>query len=125
MGEVGIIGISAGASVAARALQVFPEVVKRVVTVCGPLDVAHMSENTLVEKYPLLKRSLDMLSIGDIKAEKVLTLRPLLDEVVSVRAMQLPGATDKRIAMIGHAISIAWGMFHYADEMHDFLQPSA
>lgn len=125
MGKIAIIGISAGASVGLRALQEFPNRVSKLITVCGPINSAHMSRQKLQSTYPLLERALDALDLPNAPADQVMTLRPLFDEVVSVDAMQLPGATDKRIAMIGHAPSIAWGMFHYARDMHDFFYTSA
>ena len=121
MGEVSIIGISAGASAALRAQHVFPERVGRIVTLCGPVRQDLMNKEMLRSKYPLLKRSLDDLALETVPGQDVLTLRPLYDGVVPVEAMIIPGAVDMRMKMIGHPTSIAWGMYHHAADMNRFL----
>lgn len=122
MGEVGIVGISAGASAALRAKQAFLGQVTRVVTICGPVHLQHMKREKLHDKYPLLERSLELLSLDSLPAEDILTLRPLFDEVALVRAMAIDGAIDIRMKMVGHAASIAWGMYHHAADINDFLK---
>lgn len=47
MEEVVIIGISAGASVVLLVLAEFPSIVKKVVTVCGPVDIRKMNRAVL------------------------------------------------------------------------------
>lgn len=121
MGEVGIIGISAGASAALRAQQLLGDQVRKVVTVCGPVHASLMNKDTLHDKYSLLEQSLAKLQPKKIPAEDVLTLRPLYDELVPVQAMKLEGATDIRMKMIGHGPSILWAMYRHAQDMNNFL----
>lgn len=122
IGVAAIIGISAGASVAARALQIYPEKIKKVVTICGPLHPEKMNPSTLHNKYPILERSLENISLENIDPDRVMTLRPLHDDVVSTEAMFLEGAHDKRIKTFGHAFTIGWTMFTKGETMANFIQ---
>lgn len=121
VGETAIIGISAGASVAIRAMQTYPDTVKKVVTICGPVHPERMNRDTLRNDYPVLERSLDRLSLSDLPAERVMTLRPLYDDVVNTKAMYIDGAVDKRMCMIGHPTSILWAMYVNASRMSRFI----
>lgn len=123
MGEVALIGISAGASAALRAKLKYPDVVMKIVTVCGPVDPELMDRNKLHEQYPLLELSLQKLSLEAIPVEDVMTLRPVYDGVVSTAAMYIEGAGDVRMRMVGHAASIAWGMYHHAKDINEFINP--
>lgn len=121
VGETAIVGISAGASVALRALSEHPELVKKVITVCGPVDANKMNPDTLHNKYPLLERSLEHVQLSEVPGERVMTLRPLYDEVVNTQAMRLDNAVDKRIAVPFHATAIGWTVFTHGKQMADFI----
>lgn len=120
-GPIAIIGISAGASVAIRTLLAYPAKVKKVVTICGPIYPKLMNPATLHQHYPVLERSLERLSLSGLPAERVLTLRPLYDNVVNTKAMLIDGARNKRMLIIGHPTSIIWAMYANAGRMARFI----
>lgn len=119
--ETAIIGISAGASVAIRAMQSYPEIVKKVVTICGPVHPERMNRTTLHKNYPVLERSLDQLSLDGLASERVMTLRPLYDNVVNTHAMRIDGAQDHRMKVVGHPTGILWAMYINASRMSRFI----
>ncbi len=122
MGEVAVIGISAGASIALRSIQTYPHQVTHVVSLCGPVHPEHLNRQRLHGRYPLLERSLEQLSLENLSAERVMTLRPVYDEIFNTKSMKINGATDLRINMVGHATSIAWGVYRKASRIHDFIR---
>lgn len=118
MGETAIIGISAGASVALRALAEHPDKVKKVITICGPAS----DENLNLTKYPLLEVSLGNLALSTISADRVMTMRPIFDDVVDIEAMAIEGAQDFSLPTNGHARSIAQAMFTQGNVMAEWIQ---
>ncbi len=121
MGEVAIIGISAGASAAVRALQTHPDLVKKVITICGPVHKSLMNPKTLHNEYPVLEQSLERLTLKNLPSERVMTLRPLYDNVVDIEAMRIDGAHDKRMLVTHHTFSIVWAMYINANRMAKFI----
>ncbi len=89
LGDVAIIGISAGASVGLRALQTYPDNIKKVITVCGLVDTKLMDPMKLHSKYPVLERSLESFSSEGLPPGRIMTMRPLYDEVVPIKAMTI------------------------------------
>ncbi len=109
--KLALVGISAGASVALRALQDFPGKVSSVVSICGPARLEDLNPITVKTKYPLLGRSLSEVSIKRLPAQKILTLRPLFDKTVSPASVVIDGATNIRMFTAGHGYSIVWALF--------------
>lgn len=125
LGEVAIIGISAGASVGVRALQAYPDKIKKLITVCSLVDTSRMDLNKLHNRYPVLERSLQHISLKGLPAERIMTLRPLYDEVIPICDMKIEGAKDVRLPMIGHSPSLGLAMYGYARTMANFIHAEA
>lgn len=117
-----IIGISAGFSVALRGLVQYPELVTAAVSICGPHDAKDLSRETLHNKYPLLEQAFDSFSSDDLPLDKIMTLRPLFDEVVSVNAVNINGASNERMATVFHAPSIVWGVAGRGKTITEFIK---
>lgn len=119
--DIAIIGISAGASVALRALQTYPNRVKKVVTICGPAHPEVMDLVKLRRDYPVLERSLDQLSLDGLPADRVLTLRPIYDDAVTTKAMIIDGAKNVQMNIAFHSVGIVWAMYVHARRIATFI----
>ena len=120
-GKTAIIGISAGASVALRALHEHPDIVSKVVTICGPANPAFMDMQYLQRNYPVLVPSLESIRDVEQPGGKIMTLRPFHDGTIHLDAMRIPGATDKRIPMVGHTPSIVTAIFTSGGTINRFI----
>lgn len=121
MDETAIIGISAGASVALRALQTYPDTVKKVITICGPVHKHMIHAKILHNRYPMLEESLDRFDLTNIDTTKVMTIRPIFDDAVTTKAMKIEGALDKRLTVAFHAIAILWAMYTQGSTISKFI----
>lgn len=122
LGEVAIIGISAGASVGLRALQMYPNKITKVITVCGLVNSLEIDAVLLHSKYPVLERSLESFSQQGMAAKRVMTMRPVYDEIIPTKAMLIESAVDVRMPMLGHMPSILCAMYGYGKTMASFIQ---
>ncbi|HSX23758.1 MAG TPA: alpha/beta hydrolase [Candidatus Saccharimonadales bacterium] len=120
--KTAIIGISAGASVAVRALQEHPDEITKVITVCGPVHADKMNPRTLHNRFPVLERSLEHLSLKGLEAKRVMTVRPMYDQLVPIDAMVIDGAQDVRLRMVRHIPSVLLGIFGYGKTMSNFIK---
>lgn len=115
VGEVTVIGTSAGGPLAILLLKQRSEQIKLVKIVCGKLRGAdgigpkYTSQSaSLKECVMACENSLDSLAADD--SQKIITYRPLLDEVVPLRDMTVSGARNKRLLLVGHVITIGFSL---------------
>jgi hypothetical protein len=119
IGNLAVIGISAGGSKAASLLAERSQQVSCAVNICGRLQVAGWSNH--LTKYPVFKRSIEVLEKQKYDAGKVLTLRPIYDQVVPVKTVPVEGASNKQLFTLGHGFSIAWAMLARQKTIVNFI----
>lgn len=112
---VSIVGVSAGASVALSIFSKRKDVMHRAVCLCGKIGNLDAINPRYFKRHPNfypsvkeLQRSLPALTAKD--KERILSIRPLFDEVVPVKDSVLTGSMHKILPTIGHVPSIAYGI---------------
>ncbi len=120
--QTAVIGISFGASIALRALQDYPSIVSGVVIISGPHSLKDMDRAVVDRKYPLLNGSLPAFSVEKLPKDKIMTIRPLRDGVIAPSKVFIPGATNERIPVMGHAFGIAWALKFKAAKIAEFIK---
>lgn len=107
--ELTIIGVSAGGSLAMRALEMYPNT-KRVITVCAKLQGAQSIGTNYRLRAPALhdavRVSEKIILSGKLPSQKIVTYRSLYDPIVPLKDSVVPGAKKKRLIVIGHALAI-------------------
>ena len=109
---IGIIGISAGGSLAINALAEVPDRVRQVVNICGrvtrsgysvmrPLALYSRTHPVFIESVQHCEENIDAIDKG-----KLLTISGYFDEVVSASSVAVSGATNMRVPSIMHAVNI-------------------
>lgn len=111
--RVVLVGYSAGASAAINALSANKEKVSRVILICGKIQNLDKINDQYFKLNPRFGRSIDLLkkSLPDLDAKqraKILSIRPIFDEVVPVKDTIIEGAKNKKIFMVGHVPTIAY-----------------
>jgi pimeloyl-ACP methyl ester carboxylesterase len=126
-GQVSLVGVSAGASLALAAYSVRKQQISRVVYICGKLQNPDGVNQSYFQKNPAFQKSvfsapgnIDNLSNSD-KA-KMLTFRAFKDTVIPVRDSKIPGVQDKTIPAIGHVFSIFLALTLYAKSITNFMK---
>jgi pimeloyl-ACP methyl ester carboxylesterase len=124
--RVSLIGVSAGASLAINTLSARPEQIHRVVTVCGKLANINAINPSYYHENPAFKGSVGALykslkQLSGRQRQKVLCLRPLLDEVVPTGDMHINGAHRKTLPLIGHAPTIALSLTLFSGSIKKFI----
>jgi len=109
---VSLIGSSAGASMALHAYQARKKKIAGVVLICGELGDAAGISPTYFEVNPAFKVSIERLPqtlkrLDPEDRQRIMSLHPLYDEVVSVADTQLEGARMYTSISVGHAVTIA------------------
>lgn len=127
--NVSILGISAGGSAAVNLFIPRRDKIKNVVTVCGRVRDPNVRQmwnhrpKALVlyeESVKLSEANLDKLSQEDKK--RILTIRPIYDEIVPLRTMIIDGAENRRIFAAQHMVSISLAMTLYSKIIADFVK---
>lgn len=107
--ELTIIGVSAGGSLAIRALDLYPNT-KRVTTVCAKLQGAQSIGTNYRLHAPALhdavRVSEEIILSGKLPSQKIVTYRSLYDPIVPLKDSVVPGAKKKRLIVIGHTLAI-------------------
>jgi len=110
--KVGLIGISAGASLALHTFVSHPDNVTGIVTICGkilrPESIHEMvkSQNpAFAESMAFMPDTLQKLT-PELKS-RLLCVYPLIDMVVATQDQHVPGARKRRVFSFGHGFSIA------------------
>lgn len=130
--RVSIVGNSAGSSLALNIFGKRKKQIHRVVINCGRVregnwpwftfDQATSSSPSFKESVHAAQALEKTFTKDDRK--KILTLRPLFDEVVPSNTVQITGATNKISFSIEHVLSIALNMTLYRRKIIDFILDS-
>lgn len=128
--KVSIVGNSAGSSLA---INIFGErrgKIHRIVANCGRVrtgdwpwftfDQATASSPSFKESVLRSERVISELSVTEKK--KILTLRPLFDEIVPPFTVPIEGATNKIFPSIEHVITIALNMTLLSNRIIKFIR---
>lgn len=126
VGPAPIVGISAGGSVAANILRRHQDLVTAAITICGPVRLREqdLTSKRLLE-HPLLRQSIMEVENQGTIAKKVMTFRPLYDRIVSPSNVPIKGASNHRVATIGHVVGIPWILWRKARTISDFISRQA
>lgn len=124
-----LIGTSAGGSAVINAFCQRKDKIHKVINVCGrlrkgenifpSLDSAAKNSPSFKESVLLCEKNLEKLTPQD--KTKILTIRPLIDEVVPTSCVPIPGAINKTIFSVEHGLSIALCFTVYSNRITYFL----
>jgi dienelactone hydrolase len=108
---VSLVGASAGASAVLLALAARPNKVVGVVCICGKVNHPEtIGRNRYIENPAFETAMIDLQkALPEITAKyasRIMSIHPLYDGTVAVRDTIIPGAREKTILGIGHALSI-------------------
>ncbi len=112
---VSIVGVSAGASVALSVFSKRKNVMHRAVCLCGKIGNLDRINPRYFKRHPNFHSSVKELqknlpSLTDEDKKRILSVRPLYDELVYVKDSILPGSNQKILPTVGHVVSIAYGI---------------
>lgn len=123
--RLALVGISAGAGVVLRALAAYPEKVASAVSICGPARLEGLNPFMVERRYGMIRQSLGALALEAVDAERVMTVRPIYDEVVPASTVVVPGADNRRVNSLFHIPSIIWATRRYGGQIAEFITQSA
>jgi len=116
--RVNLLGTSAGGSAAMNAYAMRKNKIHRVINVCGrlrksegvypTLEQAAQNSRSFFDSVIRCEETLKNLTVEDYK--KILTLRPLFDELVPSSTVSVPGGTNILLPSIEHILSISLAM---------------
>lgn len=127
--KISIIGNSAGSSFAINLFGARKKIIHRTIINCGRVrdgDWPWFTFNQATALSPSFKESVLMAQevertfTGEDR-NKILTLRPLFDEVVPHFTVPIEGAVNKTVWTIGHSLTIALNMTILQKEVLDFI----
>lgn len=124
--QISLVGTSAGARAAINALAVRRDKIHKVVSVCGRIRTGpYLNRLTPFEQKHISVRALkeceqNLSTLTDQDRVKILTIRPLYDDVVPVDTVPIPGATNIVIPSILHSLSIAVALAWYRRRIGEF-----
>lgn len=127
--KISIIGNSAGSSFAINLFASRKENVHHVIVNCGRVrdgDWPWFTFNQATAFSPSFKESVLRAqeverSFTDKDRKKILTLRPIFDEVVPPSTVPIDGSINKTIWTVGHSLTIALNMTLFQKQMIDFI----
>lgn len=127
--DVSLLGTSAGGSCVINAFCERKRKIKRVINVCGRLkkgENVFPSLDWASQKSPSFRQSVlqceeNMKHLTHQDTKKIVTIRPLFDEVVPTVLVPIEGATNIRIIAVEHSISIILAMTLYSKIIIDSL----
>jgi hypothetical protein len=129
--KVSLIGCIAGGSAALNAFLERKNAVHKVISLCGWLRIGehrrylerlkHIS-TSFVESVTLLDRRERELSSED--RTKIMTVRPIFDELVASDVVILNGAQNIRLPVPGHTLAIISGLTIFSRQLIDFILAS-
>lgn len=127
--KISIVGNSAGSSFALNIFGKRRRQISRVIINCGRVrdgdwpwftfDQATASSPSFKESVLMSQKLEKTLTISDRK--KILTLRPLFDEVVPPSTVPIEGAKNKITLSLEHSLSIALSMTLFKRQIIDFI----
>lgn len=113
--KISLIGVSAGATVVLTAFALRKKSVSGVACICGKIGrpeavgASYFIQNPAFRSAIFgLRQYLDMLKAGD--RQRVLSIRPLFDEIVATKDTKLQGAKKAILPTLFHVPSIALGI---------------
>lgn len=128
--KVSIIGNSAGSSLAINILGERKEKIHRVVVNCGRVrtgdwpwftfDQATASSPSFKES--VLKSEKIIAKLSQEEKKKILTLRPLFDEIVPPFTVPIEGATNEIVPSVEHVLTIALNMTLLSNRIIKFIR---
>lgn len=127
--KISIVGNSAGSSFALNIFGERKKQINKIVINCGRVrngDWSWFTFDQATESSPSFKESVlgaQKLekTFTNIDRKKILTLRPLFDEVVPPFTVPIPGAKNLITLSIGHSLSIALNMTLFKKQIIDFI----
>lgn len=127
---VSLVGTSAGGSAIINAFCERKDKVYKVINICGrlragekvspSLEVAAKSSKSFYESVKLCEERQKTLKSEDRK--KILTIRPIYDEIVPTSTTTLEGAKNIKIFSVEHSLSIGAAMTTYFNSIIKFLK---
>jgi len=127
--RISIIGNSAGSSFAINIFSARKKQINKIVINCGRVrdgdwpwftfDQATASSPSFKES--VLRSQQIEKTLTNIERQKILTIRPIFDEVVPPFTVPIKGATNKIVPSIEHSISIALNMTLFKKQIIDFI----
>lgn len=129
--HVSLVGTSAGGSAAMNAFIERRDAIHRVINVCGRLRVGPTkglwSFAAKTKSSPAFADSVMMCeshqkTISDKDLKRVMTIRPIFDEIVPTDTVELDGAHNRVIPSMGHVLSIALSMTFFSYQLASFLK---
>ncbi len=127
--KISIVGNSAGSSFALNLFGKRRRQISRVIINCGRVrdgdwpwftfDQATASSPSFKESVLMSQKLEKTLTISDRK--KILTLRPLFDQVVPPSTVPIKGAVNKITYSLEHSLSIALNMTLFKKQIIDFI----
>lgn len=128
--KVSIIGISAGGSAAINAYFQRKTKIYRLINICGRVrkgdgifvsfDLSTKSSPAFRESVLKAEKLIENLKEDDKK--KIMTVRPLFDELVPVKTMTIKGAKNIQIPSIEHTLSIYLSLTIFQKKLLGFLK---
>jgi pimeloyl-ACP methyl ester carboxylesterase len=116
---VSLVGVSAGATAAFNAYMQRPEIVNKVVYICGKLrrpetvgQYYYKTNPAFIQSLKKVQPQISKLSAKD--SSKMLSLRPFFDQTVPIADMTLPKVKNLQMLSFYHIPSIFIGLIFYA-----------
>jgi pimeloyl-ACP methyl ester carboxylesterase len=127
--KIFIIGNSAGSSFALNIFSKRKKRINKVIVNCGRVrdgDWPWFTFDQATASSPSFKESVLMAqkierAFTNEDRKKILTLRPIFDEVVPPSTVAIKGATNKVILSLEHSLSIALNMTLFIKQIIDFI----
>lgn len=127
--SISIIGNSAGSSFALNLYGERKKQISKVIINCGRVrsgDWPWFTFDQAIASSPSFKESVIRAqkiekTLTNIDRKKILTLRPLFDEVVPPFTVPIKGATNKIVSSIEHSLSITLNMTLFKKQIIDFI----
>ena len=115
IGDVSLLGSSAGATAALNTFAQRPDVIKKVVTIAGAIGDSHPLKSEDYELNPAFQQSRELLpySLEQLSPDdryRVLCMHGLWDGRVNIKDSVLDGAHEQTLPMAGHVTSIAYAL---------------
>lgn len=127
---VGLVGASAGASMALNAYFARQDKVVGVVCLAGKVN----NPNNIGKRYnsenPALKQSVQgsqqsLSNLSDANKQRIMSRYALADETVAKPNSYITGAVNRRVIMVGHVFTIATQILYGAPGFLRFLKRQA
>lgn len=128
--QVGIVAVSAGASLGLHILVKRSEAIAGVVTICGKLLHPEAVMKSITQENPAFAESMSLMpeTLSKCTPEilgKLLCVSPLADRVVSLHDQYIEGAHRRRAYSFGHAFTIGAQLVFGIRRNANFLKQQA